>query len=94
MTAQKLTQDILQYVGNDEVRGWYAGIATNPENRLFNDHRVDKQNGRWIHGQADSVDDARAIESHLHSLGFDGDIGGGDNPQHVYAYKKTPASVE
>lgn len=93
MNAQKLTQDILQYVGDDEVSKWYAGIATNPVNRLFVDHKVE-QNGQWIHGPADSVGDTRAIESHLHGLGFDGGGGGGDNPQHVYAYKKTPTTIE
>ncbi len=33
-----------QYANSD----WYVGIASDPRDRLFNDHNVDEQNGFWM----------------------------------------------
>lgn len=30
------------------IRGWYVGIATNPKDRLFDDHSVDEEKDAWI----------------------------------------------
>lgn len=91
MTKQQLKQDITVYVANNggNYRNWYAGITSDVDKRLFGDHGVNQANGVWIHGPADSSDDARFIEVDLHNLGCDGDTGGGDNTSRiVYCYQK------
>ena len=70
---------------------WYCGIATDPDQRLFNDHNVPKGESKawWIKRDAGSEQSARNTEDHLLRLGFDGDSGGSDySTIHVYAYKK------
>lgn len=75
---------------------WYVGIAANPENRLFVDHNVDKENGYWIYKSAVTSTAARNVERFfIEALGTDGGGGGGDHTtRYVYAYKKTPSTVE
>ena len=72
---------------------WYVGIATDAEDRLFLDHNVDRENGKWIYVPADSERVARETEAELLDYyGYDGGIGGGDKPTFVYAYRKTPST--
>lgn len=75
---------------------WYVGIATAPRERLFNDHNVDEQNGRWIYRACESSAAAREIEDYfVNTLGTDGGLGGGDElTKSVYAYKKTSYTKE
>ena len=40
----KIVSDIINYIGYDNKQNWYVGIATNPRDRLFMDHCVDKRN--------------------------------------------------
>lgn len=69
---------------------WYVGIATNPEQRLYEEHNVDK-NGLCVYREAENSNIAREIEEYfVNILGTDGGGGGGDNTtRFVYAYKKT-----
>jgi len=68
---------------------WYCGIASDVDQRLFNDHNVPKEDSWWIKRNVGSEQDARDTEEHLLNLGFDGGDGGGDNTTtHIYAYKK------
>lgn len=84
----------------DRPRGdysdWYVGIASDPKERLFEDHNVDKETNGWIYRKAESSDIAREIEEYLIDvLGTDGDTGGGDETTDwVYAYKKAPHTEE
>jgi len=78
-------------------RNWYCGIAADPNQRLFNDHNVPKEEGKawWIKENAGTEQAARDTEEHLLNLGFDGDSGGGDYTTiHVYAYKKIPGVTQ
>jgi len=69
---------------------WYAGIAADPKDRLFNGHGAVKDSDAWIYRDAGTSNAARAIEKALLSLGYDGGDGGGDgSSQYVYAYKKS-----
>lgn len=70
---------------------WYAGIAADPKDRLFNDHGVHEKGDVWIHHPCASADIARSVEDYLiNTLGCDGGGGGGDeNTTAVYAYKKS-----
>lgn len=87
----KIVNDIVNHVGSDNKSNWYVGIATNPRNRLFDDHCVDQAHGAWIYQDAYSETDARDTESYLlNEYTFRGDVGGGNRPTYVYAYKITP----
>lgn len=82
---------IIDYIGNENKSNWYVGIATHPQERLFVDHNVNKA-GRWIFNRYPMSEvDARDTEAYLLKIyPFRGDVGGGDHPQYVYAYKTTP----
>ncbi len=68
---------------------WYVGIASNPRDRLFNDHNVDENNDIWIYEQAYSDSAAREIEKEYINTGHDGGDGGGSYESvYVYAYVK------
>lgn len=69
---------------------WYIGIATNPRERLFDNHCVDKDHGGWIHRVAFNETDARDTEAYLLDENhFKGNVGGGNHPTYIYAYKIT-----
>ncbi len=73
---------------------WYVGIASDVEARLFEDHRVDR-NGDWIYGRCADHETARQIERALLQLGCTGGPGGGDaSTIYVYAYRKTPSTIQ
>lgn len=92
-SEENIKKDIKAYI--DKVGGyystWYVGIATNAEDRLFNDHNVNKQNGNWIYSTAINDDVSRRVEEYfIDIVGTDGGKGGGDeNTKMVYAYEKT-----
>lgn len=75
---------------------WYVGIASDPKQRLYNDHSVDEKNGAWIYRQTENSGVAREIEEYfIDTLGTDGGAGGGDySTKYVYAYKKTSYTKE
>lgn len=74
---------------------WYVGIASDPKDRLFNEHNVDRENGTWIYRECESSSIAREIEEYFVELGTDGGFGGGDyTTKLVYAYKKTASTNE
>ena len=89
--------DIKQYV--QKIGGawssWYVGITADPEQRLFNDHNVDRK-GAWIYVPCDSADVARDVEAYfIDILGTKGGGGGGDNAsKFVYAYTITSSTKE
>ena len=67
---------------------WYCGIATDPEERLYEEHNVHRW-GIRIHRDAGSESAAREVEKHFLAKGCKGGTGGGKNPHYVYAYKIT-----
>jgi hypothetical protein len=95
MTSQQIVNDVVAHVGGNEYSAWYAGIATDARDCLFNRHKVDEESGSWIFRTADSNAAARDAEDDLHSLGFDGGPGGGDSGTlRVHAYRKTAQTSE
>ena len=69
---------------------WYVGVASSAEERLFNDHSVDRTRDSWIYRRAASSSMARDIEQAYLDAGCDGGPGGGDaGTIFVYAYRKT-----
>lgn len=93
---ERIIQEFKKYI--EDIGGdyseWYAGIASDAEERLFDEHGVDK-NGFWIYDDAGSSGVAREIEMQLFELGIKGDTGGGDeNSKYVYAYRITEETNE
>ena len=69
---------------------WYVGIASDPEDRLFKDHKVSKTQDKWAHDKADTEKIARSVEKRFLDAGCDGGPGGGDaGSKFVYVYLKS-----
>ena len=97
MTVSEIVKDIRDYIRDNGIgiHGWYVGITAYPNVRLFDEHKVDKDNGRWIHCPASSHTNARKAEKTLLEDGHKGGGGGGDeDTKYVYAYKITITTKE
>jgi hypothetical protein len=96
MDKNQIILDISSYMRSwgGLARDWYVGIASDARTRLFIEHRVDENSGKWIYRIAESATEARDIEKHfLDEIGTDGGPGGGDwTAKQIYAYKKTALS--
>jgi len=96
MIQNNIVQEICAYVekGGGAYSGWYCGIASSPEKRLFKDHNV-SESECWIFCNAKTEQDARDTESYLAKLGFQGGNGeGGPTAVSVYVYKITDLTRE
>ena len=89
--AQKVHDEIVAQIRSQRgaYSSWYAGIASDWEDRLFNEHQVPRQGHWYIARQCYNDTEARAVEKALLQLGCDGGRGGGDpTTVFVYAYLK------
>ena len=87
-TSSVIVQEILEYINGCSGKyysDYYTGISKDPEDRLFNEHNVDKQTGCWIYRKAIDIDNARDAEKKLLEKGMKGGEGGGDDSS-IYAY--------
>ncbi len=67
--------------------GWYVGIAQNPRDSLFKEHKV-REDGKWVIREVSSRDIAQRIEEDFKKLGAKVNSGrGSDDSKFVYAYK-------
>ena len=92
VTVQQAVTDIEVYIRKfgGAYPDWYCGVASDPRDRLFNDHNVSQQNGAWIHCELATDTQARQAEHYFLSRGCDGGPGGGDHTtRYAYVYKKT-----
>ena len=94
MDEQQLMEKIENYIekngGVFKDYGWYAGITNDAERRLFTEHKVNKKDGAWIYGTAESFAAAREVEDALLEQGCQGGRGGGNvDSRVVYAYRIT-----
>ena len=97
MSKEQVLADIKAYIAQSGggYPSWYAGIASDPKDRLFNGHSVREKGDYWILRTCDSNADARTVEDALLRLGTKGGPGGGDNAtKAVYAYKIGTHTVE
>src|SRR5262249_9577358 len=97
MSKQQVLSEIKAYIvqSGGPYSSWYAGLAANPRDRIFNGHSVREHGDCWIFRTCDSSDDARTVEDTLLSLGAQGGPCGGDGATRaVYAYKIGPHTVE
>ncbi len=91
LAKQDLVNLIVSYINRSggSYRDWYAGITSDPKQRLFVEHGVSESSGYWVYDNTYSTQDARDVEVYLLRLGCDGGIGGGDYMSRtVYAYRK------
>ena len=90
-TSNEIVQEIIEHIKGCTGKyfsNYYAGITNDPENRLFNEHKVDKQSGCWIYRKAIDIDNARNAENILIEKGMKGGEGGGDDSSiYVYTYQ-------
>jgi hypothetical protein len=89
--AQQAYDEIKSFMDkHNNYPKWYSGIASNPRERLFEEHNVSEKSDWWIYRECSSAQSARNVEEALLKLGCDGGPGGGDESSvHVYAYKKS-----
>ena len=93
-SVQQIEYEILAYIY--ELGGYfcdyYVGIAENPEEALFETHRVDKTKDPWLYRQALSYTAAHTIRDYfLNRLRVNGTllINGNERTDWVYVYKKS-----
>lgn len=90
-TANDVYNEIVAHIDKQSstYSSWYCGIASNWEDRLFNEHQVPRKDHWWIARQCHDNESARNVETALLKLGCDGGARGGDNTTiYVYAYLK------
>ena len=93
-TEEQIIHDIERRIGwerdSEDFPNWYVGITANPDDRLFNDHNVNKDDkGDWICRQAADIQVAREVERYfIEKHRTKGGPGGGDDRSlFVYAYR-------
>ncbi len=97
MTREEAINEIKKYISESggEYPAWYVGITSDPNDRLFNAHKV-VRNSFWIYCPCTDSEVARAVEEYF--LGEEGSMGGpgggDDNATYVYAYKIADGTVE
>lgn len=92
LNAQQAFDKIKSYIDehNNNYPRWYGGIASDPKERLFEEHNVSEKSDLWIYQRCESEQSARAVEEALLKLGCDGSTGGGDQSTvYAYAYLKS-----
>jgi len=97
MTIPVIMGEINEHMRRSGVpnSGWYVGITSDTDDRLFGFHRVRKTNHWYIARQCKNSTEARSIEAAYHRAGCKGGTGGGDNNSMiVYAYVITDYTVE
>ena len=69
---------------------FYAGITTDPTQRLFDEHQLPHNQPHRV-VRCENHQEARALEKQLHKSGCDGGPGGEDNSsEYVYVYLTSP----
>jgi hypothetical protein len=94
---QSVISEIDAHMGKSNIvnSGWYVGITSDIEERLFGAHQVPRKNHWFIYRRANNAAEARAIEAAYHKVGCKGCTGGGDHTAvYVYAYVITAKTVE
>ena len=96
-TVQELIDEFTQYFRSrgGAYSGWYIGITAHPRRRLFDDHNVSEDSGKWKYRDAGTHGKARSVEEHFVNRGMSGGQGGGGSATtYVYTYKKTRSTQE
>ncbi|MBN1383270.1 MAG: hypothetical protein JW983_00110 [Elusimicrobia bacterium] len=68
---------------------WYVGITSDPESRLFGEHKVDKNKNSWLYIQTNDETARNVGHYFVNYLGTDGKANGVEHSSYVYIYRKT-----
>jgi len=98
-TAQDIVTEIedhaKQNCTGDKYHNYYVGITKDVHQRLFIDHKVNKQKDCYIAREALNIEHSRAAEKLLLDKGMQGGDGGGDDTSvYVYCYLITGYTEE
>jgi len=97
LNETEIVRDIEKFIekhGGD-ISEWYVGVSNDAKSRLFEDHKVRKDEDAWIVKKAVSSRAARDAEGDLLVEGAKGGAGGGDSTATmVYAYKKAAHTIQ
>jgi hypothetical protein len=77
-------------------KDWYVGITSDPDDRLFKEHKVQINSPEYIYDNAGTEENASAVKEYLiGSLGTLGFTGSGNQSEiWIYAYKIGSATVQ
>ncbi len=90
---QQIMNEVMVHMGKYSVKyqDWYAGIAADPKEKLFNGHGVKESGDAWIFRRCVNNNAAREIERHFVKKGCKG--GSVDEEKETlffYAYMMQP----
>ena len=91
-SVQQIIREVEDYIAKcgGPYSRWYAGVAADPRDRLFNDHNVAENGDAWIIEDCGTDTAARQVEKYFLDRDCDGGAGGGDSStRFFYAYKKS-----
>ena len=92
-TQEEIKTEIRQFIEEKggRILDWYVGISSAPEERLFQEHGLIKNNDDWIYRTAESQDEAKRIGKYFAVMIRTDGAGYGElNASTVYAYRKKP----
>lgn len=97
-SSETIVKEINDYISNCSGKyysDYYVGITKDPEDRLFSEHNVNKEDGCWVYRLAKDIENARNAEKALLEKGMKGGDGGGDDTSvYVYCYQITNYTKE
>jgi len=97
-SVQQIKFEVLAYIKEfgAQFGEWYVGIADDPKQALFEDHRVDPENGIWLYRQAVSFAACLTIQRYFtETLGTDGipPETGTEQTDCIYLFRKSETTV-
>jgi len=97
-TVEEVCEFIVDYMRRNDATfsHWYVGITDDPGFRIFEDHGVSRDQGKWAYKKTDTETMARAVEKLIkETYGTKGGTSiGNEQTTFVYAYLITPATKE
>ncbi len=93
LAEQQISEHITK--SSRPLSAWYVGIAEDPEERLFKEHSVPRENYWWIYRDIGTKKSAEEVEKFFIDKGAKGAPGGGtDKTVFVYAYLTSQVTRE
>lgn len=93
-SVQQIKFEILAYIKEfgAQFGDWYIGIAENPKQALFVDHKVDPEKDIWMYRQTVSFAACQTIQRYfIETLGTDGEPAnsGMEQKDCIYLFRKS-----
>ncbi len=90
-SSESIIMEILGFIYREggSPKTWYIGVARDPRQRLFDEHRLNYQNDAWIYRTAKSESEALHVQAYFLEFGLDDcEEGWQSGACAVYAYRK------